>query len=83
MTLARTYSANTRIDHYDLDGLLSVLDRRIDELGSDGDPSTRFYVGAYSALSILRYHEFVDTQADFMALLDRLYRELEGGETWE
>ena len=83
MTLARTFRANTRIDHDDLDGLLSVLDREIAELGEDGDARTSYYVGARIALSIVRHHEFVDTQADFMRLIRHYIDELEGGQVWE
>ena len=81
MTLARVFRANTRIDHDDLDGLLSVLDRDI-AAARDVGGSAAFYRGARTALSIIRHHEFVDTQADFMRLLDR-YREEQGGELWE
>lgn len=78
MTLARTFRANSRIDHDDLDGLLAVLERRIAEIGEDGDPRTSYYVGARIALSIIRHHEFVDTQADFMRLIDHYIGDLGG-----
>ena len=58
------------MDHDELDGLLSVLDRKVAELGEECDYNTPYYVGAYIALSILRHHEFVDTQADFMRLFE-------------
>ena len=69
MTLSRAYRPYTRIEHFDLDGLLNRLDREMDE-GGNGIP-VDYLFGAYSALSILRYHEFVDTQEDFMRLLAR------------
>lgn len=79
MTLSRAYRPYSRLEHYDLDGLLNVLDREIDERGEADDASTPYYVGAYMTLSIVRYHEFVDTQDDFMRLFARLLDELEGG----
>lgn len=78
MTLARVFRANTRIDHDDLDGLLAVLERRIAEEGEDG-VDMRMHEGALIALSIIRHHEFVDTQADFMRLFEHYADEMEGG----
>lgn len=78
MTLSRAYRPYTRLEHYDLDGLLSVLDRECDELSRDGDAGARYYIGAYYALSILRHHEFVDTQEDFMRLFGRLVNDEKG-----
>lgn len=77
MTLSRHYRPCTRMDHEELDGLLSVLDRKVAELGEDGDWNTAYYVGARTALSILRHHEFVDTQADFMRLFEHYIGEEE------
>ena len=79
MTLFRTYQPNTRLDHYDLDVLLNRLDREIDEMGENGDARTPYYVGAFAAMSIVRYHEFVDTQDDFMRLFKSTLDALEGG----
>lgn len=80
MTLARMYRPSTRIEHDDLDGLLNVLEREIAERGEDGEASTAYYVGSLEALRIIRYHEFLDTQADFMRLFQLALNELEGGE---
>lgn len=80
MTLARMYRPSTRIQHDDLDGLLNVLDRTISEKGEDGELDTLYYIGAFDALSIVRHHEFVDTQEDFMRLLERLKEERESEE---
>lgn len=80
MTLSRAYRPYTRIEHFDLDGLLNVLGRKIEELGESGESSTPYYVGAEIALSIVRYHEFIDTQEDFMRLFSRALEELEGGD---
>ena len=78
MTLISYYKPATRIDHYELDGLLSVLASKINEYGDNGEYRTAYYVGAHTALHILRYHEFVETQHDFMLVFERLIDELEG-----
>ena len=80
MTLIRHYQPNTRLDHYELDGLLTRLDREIAELGENGELSTPYYVGASTALRILRYHERVETQDDFINIFRKYLNELEGGE---
>ena len=79
MSLVSQYKPSTRLDHMELDGLLSVLSRRIEEAGENGEAITPYYIGAHIALSIVRYHEFVDTQHDFMRLFERLFENLEGG----
>ena len=78
MTLFRAYQPNTRIDHYELDGLINRLDREIDERGEDGDVRVPYLVGAFTAMSIMRHHEIVDTQDDFMRLFYKVLAELEG-----
>jgi len=80
MALFRTYQPYTRLGHFEMDGLLSRLDREIEERGENGEASTPYYVGARIAVHIARYHEFVDTQEEFMLLFDRALAELEGGE---
>ena len=77
MALFRTYQPNTRFDHFEMDGLISRLDREIAERGENGDASTPYLVGARIAMHIARHHEFVDTQEDFMRLFDRALDELE------
>ena len=66
MALFRTYQPNTRFDHYEMDGLISRLDRHIEE--NADDPHIDYYKGARMAMTIARFHEFVDTQEDFMRL---------------
>lgn len=78
MTLVRAYRPQTRLDHDDLDGLLNALDREIAERGENGEADTAYYVGAEMALSIIRFHEFVDTQQDFLLLFDRMVRKAQG-----
>ena len=68
MALFRTYQPNTRFDHYEMDGLISRLNRHIDE--HPDDENIDLYTGARIALSIARFHEFVDTQDDFMRLFE-------------
>ena len=79
MTLIRHYQPNTRLDHYELDGLLNRLDREIAEMGESGDEMTPYYVGARLALRILRHHEHVETQDDFVNLFKKYLSELDGG----
>ena len=81
MTLFRTYQPNTRLDHYDLDGLISRLDREI--VDQEDEQLALCYIGARIALSIARHHEFVDTQEDFMRLFARALENMEGGEPWD
>ena len=70
MTLSRVYLPSTRIEHEELDGLLNVLDRRINETGENGETSTSYYVGAQIALTIIKCHERVELPDDFMAIFD-------------
>lgn len=65
MTLCR-HSSRLYIDEYDLDGTLKVLADRIGE-GTEAMP---YYVGAHLALNILRNHDYIDTQREFMQLFD-------------
>ena len=44
--LVHHYQPSTRLDHYELDGLLNVLDRKIAEHGEAGEYDTAYYVGA-------------------------------------
>ena len=76
MVLIRHYSPQTRLDHYELDGLLNVLDREIDDMGENGDFRTPYYVGAKIAMQILRFHEFVETQHDFMLIFNKYINDL-------
>ena len=73
--LSRHYQPSTRINHFELDGLIAALRRQEDEV----DYTLRdAYTGALIALQIFRYHEFLDTQADFMRLFEHyLQQELE------
>ena len=59
-----------------MDGLISRLNRHIEEHADD--PHIDFYKGAHIAMTIARYHEFVDTQEDFMRLFARALEEMEG-----
>ena len=69
MALFRTYQPNTRFDHFEMDGLISRLEREVEE--REDDPNLDYYVGALIAMRIARFHEFVDTQEDFMRLFAR------------
>lgn len=77
LSLIRHSKPSTRIEHYDLDGLLTRLEQLIAEHGENGEYRTAYYVGAHTALHILRYHEFVETQHDFMLIFEKLLDDLE------
>ena len=68
MTLARK-SSRIYMDEFDVDGLLKVLDRRAAE-STDSIVWAR-YSGAARAISIISYHDYIDTQADFMRLFEK------------
>ena len=74
MALFRTYQPNTRFDHYEMDGLISRLDRHIEE--NADNPHIDYYKGARMAMTSARFHEFVDTQEDFMRLFSRALDEM-------
>lgn len=74
MALFRTYQPNTRFDHFEMDGLISRLERETEE--REDDPNLAYYVGALIAMRIARFHEFVDTQDDFMRLFVRALEEM-------
>lgn len=65
MTLSRQ-SSRVYMDAYDLDGTVNVLGKRI----AEGGPRTPYYIGAHAALNLIRNHERIETQQDFMTLFD-------------
>ena len=67
MTLCR-HSSRVYMDEYDLDGVLKVLADRI----GDGTEDMPYYIGAHLALNLIRNHEHIDTQRQFMQLFDRV-----------
>lgn len=77
MTLIRHYKPSTRLDYYELDGLLTRLDREIAERGKSGERSADYYIGAYFAFLILRNNEYVETQDDFMRIFNRYLEDFE------
>ena len=70
MTLSRIYRPSTRIEHDELDGLINILDRRIAECIENKDENGSYYLGAKMALTIIRYHEWVELPDDFMLVFD-------------
>lgn len=57
-------------DEYDLQGVLNMLARRIDDPARTRD-QTLVDVGAHLAINLIKNHR-MDTQADFFALYDGL-----------
>ena len=78
MTLIRHYKPSTRLDHYELEGLLNTLRQRVDDIEESGEVNAPYYIGAAIALHIVRYHEFVDVPADFIKLFDRQLQDMIG-----
>ena len=76
MTLSRIYQPSTRIEHYELDGLLNVLDRTINEHGENGETDTPYYVGAKIALEMIRKNDRLETQEDFMLVFENQLSQL-------
>lgn len=70
MTLIRQYRPSARITFDELDGLLKLLSDRIDDAVENDNSDFSYYIGAYMALEIIRYHEQVDIPQDFMRLLE-------------
>ena len=75
MALFRSYPANVRIGVDELDGLLRVLDARIDAMRTDGEADVALYEGARIALSIIRRHERIEYPIDFLSLFELYLRE--------
>ena len=75
MALSKIYKPYTRLGHEEVDGLIKVLEREIAQLGEDGELSTAYYIGALTAIKILRYHEFLDVPDDFVRLFDHYINE--------
>lgn len=65
MTLSRQ-SSRVYMDAYDLDGTVNVLGKRVQE----GGPRAPYYIGAHVALNLIRNHDRIETQQDFMTLFD-------------
>ena len=75
MTLFRSYPANVRIGTDELDGLLRILDARIDAMLADGEADAALYEGARIALSIIGRHERIEYPIDFLSLFELYLRE--------
>lgn len=73
MTLSRKTS-RIYMDEYDLQGVLNVISRRLDE-HSPCDASS-YYSGAAIALSIIYQHDDIRDQSVFMDLFDNQLKEL-------
>ena len=80
MALIRHYQPSTRLDHYELDGLMKRFDTEIATLVENGESKALCYIGAFVAFDIIRHHEFVEHQDDFMRLFERMIDDLEGVE---
>lgn len=56
----------------DLDGVLNVLAKTVHE-GELTEQAENFIKGAYYAVDVIRYHEWVDNCHDFVAILSNYY----------
>lgn len=66
MTLCN-HSSRIYMDSYDVDGAINALSRKCEESMS---PEQDVYFGAVAAFEILRDHERISTQADFMVMFE-------------
>lgn len=62
-------------DEYELDGLLTALGNRIQIEGSDGEEGVDgealpFYIGAFTAINILKSYDEVRDQSVFMGFFE-------------
>ena len=69
MTLSR-HSSRVYMDEYDLDGTLNALGQSIEE-GGENQP---YYIGAHIALNIIRNHDYIESQREFMLAFDAVLR---------
>lgn len=65
MTFSR-HSSRVYMDEYDLDGAINVLRQRIQEQDDD----LPYYQGAHLALNIIRNHDHIESQREFMLAFD-------------
>lgn len=73
MTLSR-HSSRVYMDDYDIEGTLNVLAKRIEEADADQP----YYIGAHIALNLIRNHDHIDSQREFMQLFDSVIKRKEG-----
>ena len=66
-------TSRTYCDVDDLEGALNILGRSIME--SDDEQARTFMKGAYYTVLILRHHSWVDSQADYMAVLSKYFHD--------
>lgn len=67
---SRVYS-----DLDDLNGALNALGHALEDADPDDDQLRAFLKGAYYTVYILLRHSWVDTQADYMAILGKYFRD--------
>lgn len=65
MTLSR-HSSRIYLDEYDVDGVLNVLSKEIGAASTQREQDV--LCGMHLAFSLLRNHEHLDSQMDFMLL---------------
>lgn len=68
MSLVRHYKPSVRLEYEEMDGLISVFDRMLEDDEFTSDTEQAAYIGALVALIIIRHHEYVDYPHQFMNL---------------
>jgi hypothetical protein len=61
----------------EVNGLLHALDAAIEAKAENGELSTMYYVGAYTALEIVFEQEHIEYPDDFVRLFDMRINEIE------
>lgn len=70
MAVTKFYQPYSRVDHYELDGTIKLLEEKAEEMGEAGLIDALYYWGAQDTLEIIRNHEFVDKPMDFVRILE-------------
>ena len=75
MALIRVYEPATRIGLLELDGLLSLLRTRADEMYANGEAGIELFEGAYTALEIVRSSGRIEYPGEFVAMFENYLKE--------
>ena len=81
MALVRHYRPSVRMEYEELDGLINVIDKMLNDDESTMDNSERLaFIGASITLEIIRHHEYVEYPHQFVDLFKRYLDTEKGGE---
>lgn len=77
MTLLYRDRPKIRLGVDEVNGLLHALDAAIEAKADNGELSTMYYVGAYTALEIVFEQEHIEYPDDFVRLFDMRIKALD------